>query len=235
MLHPLFTIDPGFDQEIQELEEYLAPAKPIEPLQWNWITTEPKIERLLVSSPGIAGQLCFELPQLELVGVLPLESSHLKLSRPGQQKVKITDKGVGLYRSNGYHVLLTGKRLDLGYIPLVANAAIHLVTSKTICSVLDISPGMPNDERKLHEFSSINTIEDGFETLTGFSASLLSKAKVRGFDCVVYQLLQNAVVSTTMHVAFEKLNQRLGTQLVMEQKLVDKLLLTPTTTSSMFL
>jgi hypothetical protein len=86
-MNQVFTIDPGFDQEIQELEEFMNPMKIMEPLRWS--TTIPHLDKLLIAAPGLSAQLFTK--GLELVSVLLLEKSHLKLARPGYQKVMIFD------------------------------------------------------------------------------------------------------------------------------------------------
>lgn len=82
----LLTIDPGFDQEIQELEEFTNQITIKQSIEWNWVKTVEPISKLLIASPGIATKLLANVP-LELVAIAPINSSDVNLAKPGVTKV----------------------------------------------------------------------------------------------------------------------------------------------------
>ena len=84
----LLTIDPGFDQEIQELEEYTNQITIKQSIEWNWLKSAEPISKLLIAAPGIATKLLANLP-LELIAIAPINSSDAKLAKPGVTKVSI--------------------------------------------------------------------------------------------------------------------------------------------------
>jgi hypothetical protein len=132
-------------------------------------------------------------------------------------------------------VILLGEKLEIEFVSLVSDAIISLINPNTIVTCFDVEMGMPNDDQQYQEFGTDQVVGTEFKMITGFSASLLSRAFVRKCNLVVYKLYQNAVISSNFEIVLQKAKERFDMPLNMDQKTIEKVLLKPTTISSMFL
>lgn len=155
-MNRLFTIDPGYDYEIQELEEFTN-QKPVYNACWS---NAVRPSRIIVASPGLSTQILATI-RMELVSTLIFDETDKKLNKPG------INKGVGLYQAQNFHVLLTSKTIALERINIVASMVVEL---GGVIEVLDIAPGLPNSPTGVTIYPS-----PGFKTLTGLSAAVLTK------------------------------------------------------------
>jgi hypothetical protein len=120
---------------------------------------------------------------------------------------------------------------------IVAGAVVGLLDRSTIVSVLDISPGNPNDEQSMSVFGTTlsSATHKEYKSLTGFAASILALCQIRELNCMVFLIYQNAVVSQSIHDAFTNINGRFRTEIALDQKLIDKVCFKPTARSAMYL
>lgn len=146
-----FSIDPGYDAEVQEMEEFTIQSQ-IRPLNLEFIGNVPKVAELLVL---VGSKELFQFNKLKLIGRI---TSQDKLDLGGIYE--ILDQIVCIVDSVNFR--------EMQMLPdLLYNNFEKLV-------IVEIQTGSPNDESLPSYFSTSSKLDSVYSTIGGISASLLS-------------------------------------------------------------
>ncbi|KAI8896543.1 hypothetical protein BC833DRAFT_597027 [Globomyces pollinis-pini] len=219
-----YVIDPGYDHEIQELEELTDPNPIYQPAKWIFKDgTNQKLPSHLI----ITSNLSSKIIQLQFTNSIHVASFESKQS----------SSGIHLYKSDGFY-FITFDKLILNFELLYDFSQSLLDKNVQHVFIIDFIQSSPNSS---NTFQSIGTnvtkkFAKKFQLCSDLSASILTMLQVHQKFGLVYQIFQNEQSLNTWLEVWNEISSLLAIKLLeIDQKKLSKVILRPTVMNSMFL